>query len=352
MVDDLSAGMSIAAVAARDCSAASLNALLHLSSGPVRVILSPERADLFQLEAMNNRRASDAAIGSASHLTPIELVSVEARSGVHSGISAHDRATTVATLGSASPNPRDLVSPGHVFPRLGAQGGLLERADAYQAALEIASNGGGETVQDIPAACVELLNDAGSAASPSEAQALAASRGLTVYSLTELVRKKLISSPLVSRHAQSVLPIEDLGTFHAILFRDHVANREHLALVRGDTVGAPDAALRLKNSVPVVRIHRRQLWEDVFGAARPSRLRRGLERIAACEHGVFLYLDGAAAQNSFEPMRDYAIGAQILVDLGVTQARIITDSSHALAGSTVFGVTVHSQEPLTPQGHR
>lgn len=317
------------------------------------MILSPERADLFQLEAMNNRRASDASFSSVSPSTAIELISVEARSGVHSGISAHDRATTVATLGSASPNPRDLVSPGHVFPRLGAKGGLLERADAYQAALEVVSTTSeGETAQDIPAACVELLNDAGSPASPSEVQALAAARGLTIYSLTELVRKKLVSSPLVSRQAQSVLPIEDLGMFKAILFRDHVANREHLALVRGETVGAPDAAQKLKNSVPVVRIHRRQLWEDVFGAVRPSRLRRGLERIAECEHGVFLYLDGASAQNSFEPMRDYAIGAQILVDLGVTQARVITDSSHALAGSTVFGVAVHSQQPLTPQAHR
>lgn len=338
----------MAALRAHNCTSEALNALISLGAGPVKVIVTPQRADLFQLEAMNNRRGSNegaitkfspATIGGRS---PIDLVSVEARSGVHSGISASDRATTVAVLGMETPNPRDLVSPGHVFPRLGAAGGLLERADAYHGSLALfADPNGVETA----AACVELLNTDGEQASVDEVANLARERQLTVHSLTELVRSKLTLLPLVTKIAESSLPLENLGNFRAVLFVDNVRKREHLALVGGHNNSSEP---------PTVRIHRKKLFEDVFGGdvyggVDSSKLKLGLQRVAAASHGVFLYLDSAAGKGKFEPMRDYAIGAQILVNLGITTAKIVTDSPNILTGSTIFGVTIASQEPLSLQ---
>ncbi len=358
VVDDLGGGVSVAAIAARDCSAANMNSLISLGAGPVRVVVTPQRAEALRLERMNNRRSlpRDTATHSAGSLDDsaralfVDLVSVEARSGVHSGISAADRAQTAQVLGAEVPNARDLVSPGHIFPRLGAPGGLLERADAYQGALEVCGDGELDPIQASPAACVELLTADGTVASPAEAEAIGARLGLPVHSLTNLVRLKLLSSPLVNREAQSVLPLAAFGDFEGVLYTDKVSNREHLALVRGK-LGDPAAPV-------TVRIHRKGLLEDVFGVAAlkerhgassaPSgRVQSGLARIAQSAHGVFLYLDGGAAIGKFEPMRDYAIGAQILVDLGVRKAIVVTDSMNNLVGSMIFGVEVVGQSRLT-----
>ncbi len=358
VVDDLGGGVSVAAIAARDCSAANMNSLISLGAGPVRVVVNPQRAEALRLERMNNRRSlpRDTATRSAGSFDDsarapfVDLVSVEARSGVHSGISAADRAQTAQVLGAEVPNSRDLVSPGHIFPRLGASGGLLERADAYQGALEVCGDGELDPIQATPAACVELLTADGMVASPAEAEAIGERLGLPVHSLTNLVRLKLLSSPLVNRTAQSVLPLAEFGDFEGVLYTDKVSNREHLALVRGK-LGDP--------ATPVtVRIHRKGLLEDVFGVAAiekrhgassaPSgRVQGGLTRIARSEHGVFLYLDSGTAIGKFEPMRDYAIGAQILVDLGVRKAIVVTDSMNNLVGSTIFGVEVVGQSRLT-----
>ncbi len=348
ILDDLGGGVSIAAIGARACTSEELNALISLGAGPVRVIVTPQRADQFQLEAMNNRRtigSGDSPSGNysaANNRGPVDLVSVEARNGVHSGISVSDRATTVAILGMKGPSPRELVSPGHVFPRLGAAGGLLERADAYQGSLTVFEDENSD--DDIAVACVELLNDAGEPATTDEVCALARTAGLTVNSLTDLVRSKLTSSPLITKIAESSLPIENLGTFKAVLFMDSVGKREHLALVRGE---ANDT------EAPTVRVHRKKLLEDVFGVASASgphidKLRLGLQRVAAAQYGVFLYLDTVMGKGKFEPMRDYAIGAQILVNLGITKAKIITDSPNTVTGSTIFGVTIEAQESLSP----
>jgi len=355
VLDDLGAGCSIAALPARFATAESINQLITLGCGPLRVVMSCTRADAFQLEAMNNRRAYGGVSGASQ---PSELVSVEARAGVHSGISAKDRATTVAVLGMQIPNPRDVVSPGHVFPRCGAKGGLLERADSAQGALEIFSQNADSADNDMPAAYVDLLNEAGAPANMAEVRELAQRLELKLYSLRDLVQQKLASSPLVKRISQSNLQLENLGEFEAILFGDNILaagygpKREHFVLERKSVPNGASAPASSKDEVPVVRIHRREFFADVFGAIGPgkltSRLHAGLARIAKASHGVFLYLDveRKGASNGIEPLRDYAIGAQILVDLGVTRAHIVTDSEHDLVGRVIFGVTIVGQEKV------
>ena len=290
-------------------------------------------------------------------------VSVDARRGVTTGISAYDRYLTVQALIDPNSTPDDIVRPGHLFPLRYAEGGVLRRAGHTEASLDLAKLAG-----LVPSSVIcEVMNADGTMARLPDLLAFAREHRINIFTVAQLVEYRRRTENLVSRVAEATVPTE-FGEFTCIAFESMVTKQHHLALVKGDLTSGPP---------PLVRMHSECLTGDVFGSQRcdcGDQLKKALQMIGEDGRGVVVYMRhhegrGIGIVNKlrayrlqeeegldtveanlhlgFPPdPRDYGIGAQILVDLGLRKIRLLTNNPSKRAGIHGFGLEVVDRVPL------
>jgi 3,4-dihydroxy 2-butanone 4-phosphate synthase/GTP cyclohydrolase II len=325
--------------------------VLQLSGGLTFVALSPERASALLLHNMTRPNVGE-KLPSPSVLMS-QYTSVEAREGITTGISAADRATTIAILGAEQPQPRALVKPGHIFPVETRDGGVLVKLAIPEGAVDLARLAGFTDA----ALFVDLLNEQGELMSAEQARAFGETHDIAVTSLTELITHRLEREPLITRVAEARLPTTLAGEVRAIVYRSRIHDVEHIALVKGEVQGEDPVLVRVQAESTVT---------DVFGGNAPSsrlHLQNALRAIGYRSRGVFLYLrrpfidDKSTNVQSLDVsditlgsapamMREYGVGAQILRDLGVSKIELLTATPRALVGLSSFGIQVLSQHSI------
>jgi 3,4-dihydroxy 2-butanone 4-phosphate synthase / GTP cyclohydrolase II len=340
-------------IAAQFATPDAINFMATHARGLICLCLTGERCDELGLHPMTER--NETPLGTAF------TVSIEAREGVTTGISAHDRSRTIQVAIHPSATPNDLVQPGHVFPLRAKPGGVLERTGQTEAAVDLARLAG---LTQAGVVC-EVMNEDGTMARVGDLVPYCERHGLMMITVADLVEYRRRTEKLVERTAQVRLPTE-YGDFTAIAYRESLTGRPHLALVRGHVDGAEDV---------LVRVHSECLTGDVFHSLRcdcGEQLDLALRRIAAEDRGVLLYmaqegrgigllnklkayelqeegLDTVEAnlELGFPPdAREWGIGNQILGDLGLTTIRILTNNPRKSAGMEGFGLTVVEQVPI------
>ncbi len=289
-------------------------------------------------------------------------VSVDARDGISTGISAADRARTIRVLVDSATEPHELTRPGHVFPLRAVEGGVLRRAGHTEAGVDLTGLAG------LPPAGVlaEVVNDDGTMARLPQLMAFAREHGLAIVSIADLIAYRRRSESLVALVAQTRLPTVH-GEFRALAYRSKVDGVEHVALVRGDVGDGQDV---------LVRVHSECLTGDVLRSLRcdcGTQLEAALVAVAAQGRGVVLYMRGHegrgiglvhklqayqlqdAGADTIEANlalglpadgRDYGTGAQILYDLGVRSMRLLTNNPDKRAGLEGYGLEITGRVPL------
>jgi 3,4-dihydroxy 2-butanone 4-phosphate synthase/GTP cyclohydrolase II len=340
-------------IAARFATPEAINFMATHARGLICLCLTPERTEELGLRPMTDH--NEAPLGTAF------TVSVEAREGVTTGISAADRSRTIQVAIDPRSTPHDLVQPGHVFPLRAKPGGVLERMGQTEAAVDLARLAG----LDPSGVVCEIMNDDGTMARVADLIPYCERHGLKMVTVADLVEHRRRHEKLVERGASVRLPTE-YGEFTAVAFRETLTGKTHLALVKGEVDGAESV---------LVRVHSECLTGDVFHSLRcdcGEQLGQALRQIEDEGRGVLLYMAqegrGIGLLNKLRAYelqeqgldtvqanvelgfpadaRDYGIGNQILADLGLTTIRILTNNPKKLTGIDGFGLTVVEQVPI------
>ncbi|MCA6297788.1 MAG: 3,4-dihydroxy-2-butanone-4-phosphate synthase [Phenylobacterium sp.] len=318
-----------------------INFMAKHARGLICLSITGDRARQLRLPPM----AVDNQSGHGTAFT----VSIEAREGVTTGISAHDRAHTIAVAVDPTKGADEIVSPGHVFPLVARDGGVLVRAGHTEAAVDISRLAGLN-----PAGVIcEIMKDDGSMARLPDLIVFAQTHGLKIGTIADLIAYRRRTERQVERVLET--PVESAfgGRFRMVIYRNILDRTEHMVLTRG----------RIEPDRPtLVRMHRLDLAADVIGAGgqRSSYVRAALEALAAGEGaGVAVFISDSnpawlserygadpAVDHGANVIRDYGVGAQILIDLGVRDMVLLTNSATVLPGSAGYGLRILERRPL------
>ncbi|TKB23576.1 bifunctional 3,4-dihydroxy-2-butanone-4-phosphate synthase/GTP cyclohydrolase II [Desulfopila sp. IMCC35006] len=342
-------------MAAEKVNAESINFMATYGRGLICLTLNGELTDKLGLPMMVSNNTSPYGTGFT--------VSIEARTGVSTGISAADRARTVQVAVDPNTKPLDLVSPGHIFPLRARDGGVLVRAGQTEGSVDLSRLAG-----LIPAGVIcEIMNEDGTMARMNDLEKFSEKHNLKIATIADLVAYRLREDTLVQREVEARVPTEHAGEFKAVVYSNSVDHLDHLALVKGDISKAERV---------LVRVHSECLTGDVFGSARCDcglQLNAAMKMIDQEGCGIVLYMRqegrGIGLVNKLKAyclqddegvdtveanhrlgfksdLRDYGIGAQILRDLGVKKMAILTNNPKKIVGLEGYGIEVVERLPL------
>ncbi|HKA14546.1 MAG TPA: bifunctional 3,4-dihydroxy-2-butanone-4-phosphate synthase/GTP cyclohydrolase II [Myxococcota bacterium] len=344
-------------IAAEKVTPEAINFMARYGRGLICLSMTEQQLDRLNLGMMVPDWENTSGFGTAF------TVSIEARRGVTTGISAADRATTILTAIAADARPSDIARPGHVFPLRARQGGVLRRAGQTEGSVDLA-----RLAELTPAGVIcEIMNDDGTMARMPDLIEFSRRHGVKIVSIADLIQYRLRKEKLVRRAAVAMMPTRAGGDFKCIVYENDIDHIDHMALVKGE-IGPDDAVL--------VRVHSECLTGDAFGSLRcdcGEQLEAALKLIDAEGQGVLLYMRqegrGIGLKNKIRAyglqdeegldtvqanerlgfpadLRDYGVGAQILVDLGVRKMRMITNNPGKRAGIEGYGLAIVDRVPL------
>ena len=333
-------------VVAECATADAINFMAKYGRGLICLALTRQRTETLGLAMMDRRNES-------RHETAF-TVSIEAREGVTTGISAHDRAHTIKTAIDPNCNERDITTPGHIFPLVGRDGGTLVRAGHTEAVIDIARAAG----YDNPAGVIcEIMNDDGRMARLPDLVTFAKAHDLKIASIADLIAWRRRNESLVQRMVETTVTTRIGGDWRMMIYANTISNIEHIALVKGDISG--DAPV-------LVRMHALDLMADLLGEVSEKRagneLAAAMQMIGDAGQGVVVVLREASASSltamvsqkivaqidggSNRELRDYGVGAQILADLGVSQMVLLSNTRPNVVSLEGYDLEIIDWQPL------
>ena len=340
-------------MAAQFVTPEAINFMAKHGRGLICVTLTEEQIGRLGLSMMQPPGRMGPPLGTAF------TVSIEARTGVTTGISAADRARTVRVAANPSCRPEELVTPGHVFPLRARNGGVLVRTGQTEGSVDLAR------MADLTPAGVicEIMNEDGSMARMPDLEVFATTHGLRIVTIADLIQYRLLTERLVRRVVDHTITLDETGTaWNASVYETSVDGREFLVLVKGDVSG--DVA-------PLCRVHSGSTVADTFASTTRDggkHLRECIARIESEGRGVIVYLPPrgetrreletyaalcaspppvtSASPCHDPPLREFGLGAQVLADLGLHKIRLLTNNPRKIAGIHGFGLDVVEKVPL------
>jgi 3,4-dihydroxy 2-butanone 4-phosphate synthase / GTP cyclohydrolase II len=341
-------------MAAEKVTPEAINFMTKYGRGLICLSLTEEKIKALDLPMMVDDNTSPFKTGFT--------VSIEARKGVTTGISAFDRATTILTAVADNAKPHDLVRPGHIFPLRAKKGGVMVRSGQTEGSVDLARLAGLK-----PSAVIcEIMDEDGSMARMPALEKISDKHGIGICTIADLIEYRMRTESFVHRAVEAVVPTAHAGMFKAVVYENDVENLQHVALIKGD----------IDPSKPVlVRVHSECITGDIFRSLRcdcGEQLRKAMEMIDKEGCGVLLYirqegrgiglvnklkaynlqdkgadpLDAGADAGFMPDLRHYGIGAQVLVNLGVKKMKILTNNPKKMVGLQGYGLEVVEQVPI------